>query len=257
MTTTTPVIPLGQALTRSRRNPLPFILLAVGLVSALSLAILGFLESRKTEGVLVLARDVPYGQPITAADLGRVELPLHRPVQLAGIADPAQVIGQYAARQLANNDLLQPSMLMAAPPNQPIYPNGEQLAPNMVPVPFATTSIGPLSFHDRVNIGFNDPSGTATRCGGQSQAPGQPYACRLLSNVRVLYVDEGAQSAYLELTPYQAQAIWAIQAAGLPLWGERYGTTSEVLPALERLDLSQLTPGDLEAPAAGRPAPNP
>jgi hypothetical protein len=267
MSTTAPVVPLGQALARKQRNPLPVVLLAVGLVAALALATLGFLESRQTEALLVLARDVPYGQQITPEDLGMVELSLHRPAQLAGVTSREAAVGQYAARSLATNDLLQPTMLMAAPPGQPVYPNGEQLAPNMVPLPFATTTIGPLSVHDRVNLGFNDPSGAPDLCrqaqraasGTPSLAPSagaaqaRPYACRLLSAVRVLYVDAAAGVAYLELTPYQAHTIWALQAAGLSLWGERYGAASDPLPELDRLDIGQVSPGELEAPVNGIP----
>lgn len=270
LTPSTPASPLSQALARKQRNPLPLILLASGLIGALAFALLGYLESRRTETVVVLVRDVPYGQPITAEDLGTVEVAYHRPAQLRGIADPGAVVGQYAARNLGANDLAQPSMLMADPPSQPVYPNGEQLTPNMVPIPFATVTIGPLSFRDRVNLGFNDPSGDPALCDrtrsalasgsptliAPSGSPAQPrpYACRLLSAVRVLYVDEAEGVAYLELSPYQAHAVWALQAAGLALWGERYGVTSDPLDALSRLDAGQVTQPALTAPA---PTPQP
>lgn len=259
MSTAAPVAPLGQALTRKKANPLPAIILAIGLIAAIALAILGFLESRKTEQMLVLIHDIPYGQQITAEDLSTIELPLHRPAQLAGIDSASAVIGQYAARSLRTNDLLQPTMLMTNPPGQPVYPNGEELTPNMVPLPFATTTIGPISFRDRLNIGFSDPNGAPDLCGqARSAAKGKPstiptdsagmtrpYACRLLSSVRVLYVDDDAGVAYLELTPYQAHTIWALQAAGLQLWGERYGTTSAPLEGLDRLDIGQVTTNKL------------
>ncbi len=260
--------PLSQALARKRANPLPAVLLALGLIIAVAFAILGYLESQKTETVVVLVRDVPFGQQITREDLGVVELPLHRPAQLAGIGDLNAVMGRYAARDLGANDLVQPPMLLEAPPTQPVYPNGQALTPNMVPVPFATTTIGPLSFRDRVNIGFNDRSGSPDLCDqAQSAAAGvkptftppmagaaqpRPFACRLLSSVRVLYVDEAAGVAYLELSPYQAHTIWALQAAGLELWGERYGVTSTPLPSLDRLDIGQVNREDLRAPV---PAP--
>ncbi len=264
MSATAPVAPLGQALTRKRANPLPAIILAVGLIAAIALAALGFLESRKVEPVVVLVRDVAYGQQITATDLGSVELPLHRPAQLAGVISPDTAIGQYAARNLGANDLLQPAMLMAQPPTQPVYPNGESLAPNMVPLPFATATVGPITYRDRLNIGFSDSSGSPDLCdraraaaGGQHPAAppsaatqARAFACRLLSSVRVLYVDEGASVAYLELTPYQAHTIWALQAAGLPLWGERYGAASTPLESLDRLDIGQVTLSALSAPAA-------
>lgn len=255
---------LGQALTRKRANPLPALLLALGLIAAVGFAALGYLESRRTETVAVLARDVPYGQQIVAEDVVTVELPLHRPAQLAGLGDPAAVVGQYAARNLGANDLVQPAMLMAAPPAQPVYPNGEELGANMVPVPFSVAALGPVTHRDRVNLGFSDPTGDPALCdaaltaaAGEAPtapappAPGdralRPYACRLVSYVRVLWVDGGV--AYLELTPYQAQAVWAMQAAGVQLWGERYGVASDPLPAFDRLDFGQVNPEQLLAPA--------
>jgi hypothetical protein len=68
--------------------------------------------------------------------------------------------------------------------------------------------------------------------------------------VRVLYVDEAAGVAYLELTPYQAHTVRALQAAGLDLWGERFGAGSDQLPALDRLDIGQVNSAELTAPAA-------
>lgn len=254
---------LNQALTRRRSNPLPAILIGLGLIVTAVFTVIAFLEAGQSEPVVILARDVPYGHQLSADDLTVVLLPRHRPVQLTGIASPAQVIGQYAARNLSANDLLQPSMVTAQSPAQPVYPNGETLTPGMVPVPFSTETIGPLTHHDRVNIGFNDPSGAADVCDqARSVAEGRtptvlppdtplqprPYACRLLSGARVLYVDSEAQVAYLELTPYQSHAIWALQAAGLPIWGERYSSDAPILPALERLDIGQLTVEELTAP---------
>jgi hypothetical protein len=260
--------PLAQALARKRTSPLPIILLAVGLLGAVALAIFGYLESRRTEPVVIMAREVAYGQPITAEDLAVVELPLHRPAQLAGMQTPGAIAGQYAARDLGVNDVVQPAMLLAEPPGQPTYPNGQELTANMVPVPFATTTIGPITHRDRLNLGFSDTTGDPALCDeAQAAAAGEPtsispitgetqpraYACRLLSDIRVLYVDEAQGLAYLELTPYQAQTVWAIQASGLQLWGERYGSISDALPPLTRLDIGQVSVPSLTAPA---PAPS-
>jgi hypothetical protein len=252
-------------MTRRKNNLLPMLLIVLGVVVALGFAGAGYVESRRTERVVVFVRDVPFGQQITAEDLGTIELPFHRPLQLQGIADPAAVTGQYAARDLGTDDLAQPGMLMAEPPDQPVYPNGQQLTPNMVPVPFSTATIGPLSFRDRVNVGFNDTRGAPDLCDQvKSAAAGadpsveapttpasqtRPFACRLLSDLRVLFVDDGAGIAYLEMTPYQAHTIWALQAAGLQLWGERYGASSEPLPALTRLDVGQVNNEQLTASA--------
>lgn len=258
--------PLGQALSRKRSSPLPATLLGLGLIIAVAFAALGYLESRRTEPVVILARDVPYGHLITAEDLTTVALPLHRPAQLAGIADPAAVLGRYAARDLPADAVVQAAMLLAQPLDQPVYPNGRAVSANMVPMPFATSSIGPLSDHDRVNIGFSDPAGDQDLCdSARSAAAGasptvaspagplartRPFACRLVGSVPVLYVDAAAGVAYLELTPYQAQSVRAVQAAGLELWGERYGAGSVTLPSLERLDIGQLTTPELDAPVS-------
>lgn len=264
MTTLSPgSAPLGQALARKRSSPLPALLLGLGLLVAVAFALLGYLESRRTEPVLILARDVPFGRQIVAEDLATIMLPLHRPALLAGIAETTAALGRYAARDLTADALVQPAMLLDAPPEQPVYPNGQALTPNMVPVPFATASIGPLTAHDRVNIGFSDPAGDQDLCdNARSAAAGarptvasptgplaqtRPFACRLLSSVRVLYVDDGAGVAYLELTPYQAHSVHALQAAGLELWGERYGRSSDLLPSLDRLDIGQVNRPQLDA----------
>ncbi len=62
-----------------------------------------------------------------------------------------------------------------------------------------------------------------------------------MQRVKVLYVDDGKAVAYLQMTPYQSHTIWALQAAGVQMWGERYGATSDELPAMDRLDASQIT----------------
>jgi hypothetical protein len=199
---------------------------------------------------------VPFGQQITADDLGTIELPLHRPVQLAGIGDPNSVVGRWAAREIGPNDLLQSTMLLDRAPDQPVYPSGQQLDKDTVPVPFSTATIGPLTVRDLVNVGYNASSGDAQLCrangGDVSTAPApsqdtegapqsRPFACRLMQRVKVLYIDDGKGVAYLQMTPYQSHTIWALQAAGVQMWGERYGATSDELPAMDRLDASQIT----------------
>lgn len=249
--------PLGQVLTPKRSQLIPALLLILGAIIALSAATYGYIESRRTEQVIIAVRPVPFGQQITADDLGTIELPLHRPMQLAGMGDPSRVIGMWTAREIGPNDLLQPSMLLATAPDQPVYPSGQQLDKDSVPVPFSTTTIGPLTHHDLVNVGYNSSTGDPHLCiagggsldaapapapatDGASAAQGRPFACRLLQRVKVLYVDEASSIAYLQMTPYQAHAIWALQAANVQLWGERYGASSDELPVLDRLDAAQL-----------------
>ena len=247
-------LPIGQALTPRRSTLIPTLLLVLGMVVALGAAAYGYVESRRTERVIIAVRDVPLGQQISADDLGMIELPLHRPVQVAGIGDASLVIGRWAAREIGANDLLQPTMLLETAPDQPVYPSGVRLDKDTVPVPFSTTTIGPLTERDVVNVGYNAPSGDPELCratGGDASGPapapaatgavmGRPFACRLLQRVKVLYVDDGKGVAYLQMTPYQAHTIWSLQAAGLQLWGERYGATSDELPSMDRLDASQI-----------------
>jgi hypothetical protein len=250
--------PLGQVLTPKKSNLAPALLLILGLIVALSAATYGYIESRRTEKVIIAVRSVPYGQQITADDLGTIELPLHRPVQLAGIGDPNQVIGQWAAREIGPNDLLQMAMLLATAPDQPVYPSGQQLDKDTVPVPFSTATIGPLTHRDVVNVGYNSTTGDPQMCvanGGSPEAApapaattnsmpdypqGRPFACRLLQRVKVLWVDTEKNVAYLQMTPYQAHTIWSLQAANVQMWGERYGASSDELPALDRLDAAQV-----------------
>ena len=72
------------------------------------------------------------------------------------------------------------------------------------------------------------------------QPQGRPFACRLLQRVKVLWVDTDKSVAYLQMTLYQAHTIWALQAANVQLWGERYGSSSDELPAMDRLDAAQI-----------------
>ncbi|GIV96994.1 MAG: flagellar protein FlgA [Herpetosiphonaceae bacterium] len=247
----------SQALTPKKSNKLPIILLVFGIVVALGAATYGYLQQARVETVVIAVRPIPFGKHITADDLGTIEVPYHRPVQLAGISDPSAVIGRWAAREIGSNDLIEPGDLLQMPPDRPVYPNGRQLGTDMVALPFATTTIGPLTDRDVVNLGFNDPSGDPALCqrlGGATEAPAvtevtaqrRPYACRFLSKVPVLYID--GNIAYLEVTPYQAHAVWSLQAAGLQLWGERYGATSDPLAALSRMDAAQIQESVLTAP---------
>ncbi|HMP40310.1 MAG TPA: SAF domain-containing protein [Roseiflexaceae bacterium] len=243
MTTTTQ--PLSQALSPRRIHGLVTLLFVGGMLVAIAAAIYGYSESRRSETVFVALRDIPYGRQIMAEDLATIELPLHRPSQVAGVVDPALVIGRWAAREIAAEDLVSRSMLLDAPPDQPVYPNGRRLGVDRVPLPFSTSSIGPLSDRDLVNIGFI--ADDTNLCGGADGAIGHTeYACRFLTGIPVLYVD--GSTAYLELPPYQAHAFWALQAAGVQIWGERYGRGSAALPAVEALDAGSINTQRLLVP---------
>jgi hypothetical protein len=262
---------LHQALTPKKRNLVAPLLLIVGLVVCIGAAAYGYIESRRTEQVVIAARDIPYGRQISADDLAVIELPLHRPVQVAGLTNPSAVIGQYAARQIGPNDILQGPMLMPNPPDDPVYPNGSKLDRDMVPVPFALAALGPITDRDLVNIGFTTtdatlcdreladvpagtvlpppaPSAAASGDDATSQTLRRAFACRYMSNVRILYID-GA-TAYLEMTPSQAHSMWALQAAGVQMWGERYGAKSTPLMYMDRLDAGQITLPDITLPVS-------
>lgn len=253
--------PLSSALTPKKSQVAPVLLLIIGIAISLAAAAYGYIESRRTERVVIAAREVPYGQQITADDLAVIELPLHRPVQVAGITDPNAVVGRYATRQIGMNDLLQPGMLSADPPDEPVYPNGRKLERNMVPAPFALTGVGPVTDRDRLNIGFiaGDPSlcnraHADVPVGTVLDAPStlvalegmRAYACRWMSGIPILYIEEDI--AYLEMTPAQAHALRALQAANVALWAERYGATSDPLQYMDRLDAAQVILPDLTRP---------
>lgn len=254
--------PLSSALTPKKSQIAPVLLLILGVAASLAATAYGYIESRRTERVVIAARSVAYGQQITADDLAVIELPLHRPVQVAGVTDPNAVIGQYATRQIGVNDLLQPGMLSPNPPDEPVYPNGRKLERNMVPAPFALTGIGPITDRDRMNIGFiaGDPSlCDRTRAdvspGTSLSVPTTPlviqegaraYACRWMSGISILYIE--GDVAYLEMTPAQAHALRALQAANVALWAERYGATSDPLQYMDRLDAAQVILPDLTRP---------
>lgn len=254
--------PLSSALTPKKSQAVPALLLVIGIAASLAAAAYGYIESRRTERVVIAARDVHYGQQITADDLAVIELPLHRPVQVTGITDPGAVIGQYATRQIGVNDLLQASMLSPNLPDEPVYPNGRKLERNMVPAPFALTGVGPVTDRDRLNIGFiaSDPSlcdrtradvspGTVLNVPTTLvvvQEGARAYACRWMSGIPILYIEDDV--AYLEMTPAQAHALRALQAANVALWAERYGATSDPLQYMDRLDATQVILPDLTRP---------
>lgn len=254
--------PLSSALTPKKSQITPVLLLITGIAISLAAATYGYIESRRTERVVIAARNVPYGQQITADDLAIIELPLHRPSQIAGITDPNTIVGQYATRSIGTNDLLQPSMLSATPPQEPVYPNGRKLERNMVPAPFALTGVGPVTDRDRLNIGFiaTDPSlcdrtradvplstvlDTPTTSFINLEGA-RAYACRWMSSIPILYIEEDI--AYLEMTPAQAHALRALQAANVALWAERYGATSDPLQYMDRLDAAQIVLPELTRP---------
>jgi hypothetical protein len=256
--------PVAQALAPQKRSILPSIVLIVALLMAVAAAAFGFYEQSRTETVLIALKPLVYGQQITNEDLGTIEVPLHRPQQLAGITDAAAVVGKWASGDVRANEQLQPAMLLDKAPDQPVYPSGEELNKDMVVLPLSTETIGPLTHRDVLNIGFNDTTGDPTRCtgAGGTATPSigvdgkpQPYACRLITGANVLFVDDATKIAYLELTPDAAHAVWSVQAAELTIWGERYGQASVPVPNMDRIDIGQVNPEMVVLPQpAGQPS---
>lgn len=251
----------AAALAPRRLNVLAVALVVVGLLAAVGAGIYGYVESRRVETVVIAMRPIMYGQQITADDLGVVELPYYRPKQLQGVTSPEAVVGRYATRTIGANDLLQPSMISPDPPDTPVYPNGRPLSRNMVATAFSLSGVGPVTDRDFLNIGFIAADPTLCDRARAEVAPGtvlpatvplvetgqaRAYACRWMSKTPILYID--GDIAYLELTPAQAHALRALQAAGVALWAERYGASSEPLQFMDRLDAAQVILPDLTRP---------
>ncbi|MGB9754888.1 SAF domain-containing protein [Roseiflexus castenholzii] len=255
---------LNQTLAPRRAQVIGVLITVIGVMVAVGAALYGYLESRRTESIVIAVRDIPYGRQIVADDLGVVSLPYYRPKELSGVTDSSLVIGRYATRTIGTNDIINPSMLSPDPPDVPVYPNGRRLEKNMVPVPFSLTGVGPITDRDRVNIGFiaNDPLlcdraradvalGAVIPLPATTLAPTEglrSYACRWMSGVPVLYIE--GEVAYLEMTPAQAHALRALQAAQVALWAERYGASSEPLQYLDRLDAAQIVLPELTRPVS-------
>ncbi len=263
---------LNERLTPKKKNVLGPLLLVLGIVVFLGAGIYGYLESQRTERVVVALTTIPYGQQITAEHLGTIDLALHRPVQVAGLPNPQAIVGQYAARTIGVHDLIKPDMLMTEPPAQPVFPNGRTLPINMTTIQFPVSVIGPVRDTDTINVGYTDASGSPDLCMDVGGAPvpsrpqiearpalqagppanstvadraamgestlGAPYACRLMQGIEVLYV--AGETAYLSVTPYQALALQSLSAQGIQMWGELYGRVSDPLPSMDRLSPDQI-----------------
>ncbi|MFD9469319.1 SAF domain-containing protein [Streptomyces goshikiensis] len=130
MSTTTPAVP-GQAsvpppagpvggaaaaprVLRQRRRRPGLIALSVALIAAGGLlGALLFTASGQRTAVLVVARDVPVGAPITDADLTTASLALDPAVKAVPAAKKPGTVGQRAAVALKAGALLSPSQVTA------------------------------------------------------------------------------------------------------------------------------------------------
>lgn len=269
-----PAVPLSGAtgkigltsMTLQHRNMTGIMLVALGAVLLILSSIWLAWESRRFEPVIVAARDIPAGTQITADDLAVADLPAQRPDALRGFSDSAALLGSYATTTIIANTVITPRMVQTTPPTQITFPNGRVLADHLVAVPIAIESVGPVTDHDTLNIGFisNRPEycdraqatnpTTATRPPVvvvdplQSTEQQPRYACRWASSLPVLYVDPKAQTAFVAMTPPQSLAYQSLRAAGVELWFERYGAGSAPLQFLDRRYPNQVTLAELTDP---------
>lgn len=105
-----PVAPPLRA-TRARRRP-ALLALGVALVALGALVTMWLVSSTgQRTSVLVMARDVAYGAPVTDADLSSVEVSLDPSVSMLPATERARVVGMTAATALTAGSLLSPSQL--------------------------------------------------------------------------------------------------------------------------------------------------
>lgn len=222
-------------------------LLVIGILVALLAATYGWTQRSAQEPVVLAARDIPMGRLISIDDLKIIELQVYRSVDVAGFQNTGLVAGQWAGRNIFAGDIVQPASLSAAAPDVPIYPNGRSLEKNMVAVPFAIQSLGPITERDVINIGISsrdiDVCPSLPEQAVLPDSEDSSYACRIMERIPILYIDPETTTAYLAMTPYQAQALQAVQVAGVVVWAERYGTTSDGLSIMTRLDATSIDPG--------------
>lgn len=249
---------IAQGLTPKKSSWVGQLLLLVGIVVALTAAGYGLLQSSAQDQVLVAVRDIPYGQQIAAADVKIIALPKHRAAELQGIPNAGLVVGNWAGRTIHAGDVVQPQAVAASDMAQPVYPNGILLPSDHVAVPFEINAVGPITDRDVLNIGVSGQD--ATVCSGTQSvvAPdvaAVPFACRVFDRIRILYIDVDTGTAFLAMTPYQAQAYRAYQASGVTIWAERYGAASRMLPILDRLDVNAINADQLQNIPLGDQAP--
>ena len=172
---------LNRELAPRKSKTVQMLVLALFALAAIGAAVYGYLESQRTETVVIATSAIPYGTQITAEMLSTVEVSLHRPVQFAGITDPSAIVGQWAARAIGPEDLLKGDMLMASPPDQPVFPNGAVLPENLVTFRYSVSDIGVMNANDLLNIGFDDPTGDPDVCrNAVAQLDGRRKARELL-----------------------------------------------------------------------------
>ena len=216
--------PLGQVL-----NPKSNVAAAAAGTGAdhrLSAATYGYIESRRTEQVIIAVRYVPYGQLISADDLGTIELPLHRPAS-SPVSVTRTIVGTWAARGIGPNDLLQATMLLdTIAPDQPVYPSGQKLerTPYHSVLDRDHRPADPSRFRERrlqrdqwrsrrcvANGGMVSARRATARRNDDRDAAGRPVRLPPAGARQGTVGRHGKNVAYLQMTPYQAHTIWALQ----------------------------------------------
>ncbi len=131
---------------RARRRPA---LMALGIACIATGALAAaWLVGRAGDrvGVLVVAREVPYGAVVSASDLAVSEVSVDPAVDTVPAGDLTTVVGQVAAVRMVAGTLLSPSWLQAAAPPRP----GEVLV--ALALPETRMPAGALAAGDRVRI---------------------------------------------------------------------------------------------------------
>jgi SAF domain len=137
---------------RARRRP-GLLALGVALVAAGALTVAWLVTSAAQRvPVLVVARDVPYGTTLTAADLAVADVSVDPTVHTVPAAARDEVLGQVAAGHLAAGTLLGPDLLASAAPPGP----GEVLV--ALALPAARIPAGSLQPSDRVLVVDTPPA---------------------------------------------------------------------------------------------------
>lgn len=145
-----PVAPPAPVV-RNRRRP-ALLALGVALVATGALAA-GWLVARAGDrvGVVVLARDVPYGATLTPGDLSVTEVSVDPAVATVPAAQLSELVGQVAAMPLSRGTLVSPTSVQAAAPPEA----GQVLV--AVALPATRMPVGRLAAGDRVQVVSTPP----------------------------------------------------------------------------------------------------
>lgn len=175
---------------RQRRWSLALVSILVTMGSALAFALL-WMNAGDRQPVLALARAVPAGQVIEAADLAVVQVSADPGLRPVGVERRAAVIGQTAATDLVAGALLTEGQ----------WSSGSLLAEGDVvvgvPVPREQLPTGQLQPGDQVLVVLNAPSAASPEVGSGRSAGGVAPGSlgQVLAEARVFASDELIEAA--------------------------------------------------------------